>query len=172
MKFHRSWALAVLALSGIVDASAQVAAPPAPTAAEAAAPQPAAEARPGTGDVAVDRLLADIDAYAARYRASFIDELVRYFDAPRPLIGDVLGDRKWAAGDVYYACALARVSGRPCRALLDAWAQDNAQGWAPIAARMGVAKGSPQARRLREGIAESYARWARPLPDAAGETRP
>lgn len=168
--------VSVFGLSALAHASPQATAPkpvPAPvagsdaerTAGAAATPASAPDAGPGTGDSAIDHLLTDIDAYAARHRDAFIDELVRYFDAPRPLVTDLLvGERRWSAGDVYYACALARVAGRPCRALLDAWAADSSQGWAPIAARMGVAKGSPQARRLREGIAGSYVRWARPLP--------
>lgn len=176
MIFRSLLLVSALALSVSAHASPQAhAAKPAPAQpagsgadrATAGGDQAAAvpEARPGSGDPAIDHLLADIDAYAARHRDAFVDELVRYFDAPRPLVTDLLaGDRRWRAGDVYYACALARVAGRPCRALLDAWAADSTQGWGPIAARMGVAKGSPQARRLREGIDQSYARWARPLP--------
>jgi len=118
---------------------------------------------PRSGDAWTDRQLADVNAYAARYRDAFIDELVRYFDAPRELVTELLVERRWAPGDVYYACAIARVAGRPCRALADAWAQDYAEGWAPIARRMGIAPGSPEAMRLKLAFVDSYAHWARPV---------
>src|SRR5690554_3976980 len=66
---------------------------------------------PRTGDPVVDARLADVDRYAARYPKAFIDELVRYFDAPRPLLEDLLRRQATSPGDLYYACALARVSG-------------------------------------------------------------
>ena len=112
----------VLGLAMIAPASAQGAAPTAQARGAGASDEAAttgaraettADVVPGTGDAVVDRLLVDINDYAARHREAFIDELVRYFDAPRPLVTDVLVERRWAAGDVYYACALARVAGRP-----------------------------------------------------------
>ena len=128
-----------------------------------AAPETAAWA-PRTGDALVDARLADINVYAARFPDAFVDELVRYFDAPRPLIEELLGQGV-AAGDLYYACALARVTGRPCRGVIGTRQADGgAAGWEPIARRFGVEPGDARARRLREGIAESYAHWGRPLP--------
>lgn len=144
-------------------------APPAPGA--GAAPPAAVEApvaaawAPRTGDAVVDARLADINLYAARYPEAFLDELVRYFDAPRPLLRDLLGKDR-AAGDLYYACALARVTGRPCRGVIEAWQAAGDEGWEAVARRLGVEPGGARARRLREGIAESYARWERPLPAA------
>src|SRR5690554_471013 len=119
---------------------------------------------PGTGDAVVDARLADIDRYAARYPEAFVDELVRYFDAPGALIEDQLGKDR-APGDLYYACALARVSGRPCRGVLEAWIAGHEEGWQGTARDVGVVPGDARALRLREGIAESYARWGRPLPE-------
>jgi len=120
--------------------------------------------QPRTGDAVVDARLADVNRYAARYPEAFIDELVRYFDAPRPLLEDLLGKRAATPGDLYYACALARVSGRPCRGMLEAGIAGHADGWEGIARGVGVVPGDARARRLREGIEESYARWGRPLP--------
>lgn len=116
-----------------------------------------------TGDDSVDARLADIDRYAARYPDAFVDELVRYFDAPGELIEDQLEQGR-APGDLYYACALARVSGRPCRGVLEAWAAGHADGWEGIAREIGVVPGGARATRMREGVAESYLRWGRPLP--------
>lgn len=121
---------------------------------------------PGTGDAVVDARLADIDRYAARYPDAFVDELVRYFDAPGELIEDRLRRQASAPGDLYYACALARVSGRPCRGVLEAWIAGHDEGWKGIAREIGVVPGGARALRLREGIVESYARWGRPLPGA------
>lgn len=125
-----------------------------------------AEALQGTGDAVVDARLADIDVYAARYRQAFIDELVRYFDAPRPLIEELLEKSARSPGDLYYACALARVTGRPCRGVLEA--RDAAgvdAGWRVVAAGLGVQPDGARAKRLRDGIEDSYVRWGRPLPD-------
>lgn len=119
-----------------------------------------------TGDAVVDLRLADINRYAGRYPEAFLDELVRYFDAPRPLLQDLLLRQERAPGDLYYACALARVSGRPCRGVIDAWSAGHVDGWPGIARDLGVAPGDVRARRLREGMGESYRRWGRPLPDA------
>jgi hypothetical protein len=122
--------------------------------------------QPGTGDAVVDARLADINRYAARYPQAFIDELVRYFDAPRPLLEDLLLEQDRVPGDLYYACALARVSGRPCRGVLEARAAASAEdGWESIARGLGVAPGDARAKRLRVGIVDSYARWGRPLPE-------
>lgn len=118
---------------------------------------------PRSGDAWTDRQLADVNAYAARYRDAYTDELVRYFDAPRTLVTELVVERRWAPGDVYYACAIARVAGRPCRTVADAWAQEYADGWAPIARRMGIAPGSPEALRLKLAFVDSYAHWARPV---------
>lgn len=120
--------------------------------------------QPGTGDPVVDARLADINAYAARYPEAFIDELVRYFDAPRPLLEELLRAQERTPGDLYYACALARVSGRPCRGVLEARAAAPDGGWEAIARGIGVEPGGARARRLRDGITDSYARWGRPLP--------
>lgn len=121
---------------------------------------------PDTGDAVVDLRLADVNRYAGRYPEAFLDELVRYFDAPRPLLQDLLVRQERAPGDLYYACALARVSGRPCRGVIEAWSAGHEEGWQGIARDLGVVPGDARARRLREGMEASYRRWGRPLPDA------
>ena len=116
----------------------------------------------GTGDDWIDARLHDMDDYAARHRDAFIDEIVRYLEAPRPLVDEALGPGGMRAGDVYYACALARAGGRPCRTLLDAW-RDAAGSWESVAGRLEL---EPDARlhpRIRDDIRASYRRWARPI---------
>ena len=119
---------------------------------------------PDTGDARVDSRLQDTNRYAGRYPDAFVDELVRYFDAPRALLEDLLGRQERVPGDLYYACALARVTGRPCRGVIEAWSAGHADGWQGIARGLGVEPGDARAERLRDGIADSYRRWGRPLP--------
>lgn len=127
--------------------------------------QPAEHA--GSGDAWVDARLLDISRYGGAYRDAFVDELVRYHGAPRNLVDDLL-QRGWSPGDVYYACALASVSGRPCRELAEERMREGDQDWAAVAARLGLAPGAAQFQRLKRRIAASYARWGRPLPADAG----
>ena len=118
---------------------------------------------PRSGDVWVDTWLGDINRYGSRYRDPFIDELVRYHGAPRPLVLDLLDQRHWAPGDVYYACAMASLIGRPCRYVVDLYEADRGQGWGVIAQRLGIKPGSPEFHRLKKGFVPTYDRWARPI---------
>ena len=129
-------------------------------------------AEPRTGDAAMDARLADIDQYGTRYREAFVDELVRYRAAPRTLVGALLADEHWAPGDVYYACALAQVAGRPCSHVLERWREAHATGWGPVAEALGVTAGSDEQARLAEGMTASYRRWGRPLSAAAAAAPP
>lgn len=118
---------------------------------------------PRTGDDWVDQQLADINAYGARYPDAFIDEIVRYHHAPRELVSELVTSRGWAPGDVYYACAVAQIIGRPCRHVVDAWVRDHAQGWGEVAKRLGIEPGSDEFGRLKRGFVASYDRWGRPI---------
>ncbi len=131
--------------------------------APAHAQAPAPDWQPRSGDVWVDAWLGDINRYGARYREPFIDEMVRYYGAPRELVGELLGPRRWTPGDVYYACALAQVLGRPCRYVVAEWERDHAQGWGEIAQRLGVKPGSAEFHRLKRGFVPTYDRWGRPI---------
>lgn len=83
---------------------------------------------PRSGDVWVDSQLSDVNRYGSRYRQPFVDEMVRYYGAPRDLVSSLLVERHWAPGDVYYACAIAQILGRPCRYVVDIWERDHEQG--------------------------------------------
>lgn len=117
---------------------------------------------PRSGDVWVDTWLGDMNRYGSRYRDPFVDELVRYHDAPRNLVVDLL-TRRWAPGDIYFACALAKLSGHPCRYVVDLWERDHAKGWGAMAKQLGIRPGTPEFHRLKQGIVPSYDRWARPI---------
>ena len=118
---------------------------------------------PRSGDVWVDTWLGDMNRYGARYPEPFIDEMVRYHNAPRPLVVDLLQTRHWAPGDVYYACALASVLGRPCRYVVDQYEANRGQGWGVVAQRLGIKPGSAEFHRLKKGFVPTYDRWARPI---------
>ncbi len=118
---------------------------------------------PRSGDAWIDEHLSDINRYGHRYREAFIDEIVRYHDAPRELVSELIVERRWAPGDVYYACAIAQAIGRPCRYVVDAWSRDHGKGWGEVAEGLGVAPGSDEFHRLKRGFVPSYDRWNRPL---------
>jgi hypothetical protein len=118
---------------------------------------------PRSGDVWVDNWLGDMNRYGSRYPEPFIDEMVRYHNAPRPLVLELLETRHWAPGDVYYACALASVLGRPCRHVVDIYEADRGQGWGAVAHRLGIKPGSREFHQLKKGFVPTYDRWARPI---------
>lgn len=124
---------------------------------------------PRTGDPWIDQALGDINAYGGRYRGAFVDELVRYYGAPRDYVTTLLADEGWAPGDVYYACALGRAAGRSCRYVAEEWKQHKAQGWSALAGRLGIEPGPAAFGKLRKGFAGSYEHWARPLPQPPGK---
>lgn len=160
---HATWLLALLLAGGAAFAQ-QVPATP-------AAPAPAAEWAPRTGDAWVDAALADINAYGRRYPDAFADELARYHGAPRDVVSALLAAPAWTPGDVYFACALAQLIGRSCRYVADERQASPGEGWGALAQRLGVKPGSPEFHRLKDGFAGAYGRWGRPLPPpSAGKT--
>jgi hypothetical protein len=161
-------------IKGLLLACVLVGAPAGPARAQQApadAPPPATEWSPRTGDAWVDATLADLNAYGRRYPDAFADELARYHGAPRDVVEALLADPGWMPGDVYFACALAQAVGRSCRYVADARQADPAEGWGALAQRLGAAAGSPGFGRLKDGFADAYARWGRPLPPPAGRSR-
>lgn len=129
----------------------------------AAALDPVLSWNPRTGDAWVDVRLGDINQYANRYRAPFVDEMVRYYGAPRSLVDQLLNTRRWTPGDVYYACAIARTTGRACRDVVNAYDEDRGQGWGVIAKRMGIKPGSAHFHTLKRSFVRTYDRWGRPI---------
>lgn len=129
----------------------------------AQAQAPAAYA-PASGDAWVDRHLADINAYAARYPAAFADEMARYYAVPRAYVEAMQQQPDWTAGDIFMACALAQVVGQPCRVVVREWSRDHSGGWEAVAERLGASPGTPAFRRLRAALDATYRRWQRPHP--------
>ena len=119
--------------------------------------------QPRSGDAWIDRHLADINRYAARYPRSFADEVARYYSVPRDYVEAIQQQPTWVAGDIFMACALAQRIAQPCRLVVREWSRDHADGWAGVATRLQAKPGTESYRELRKDIEQTYARWARPL---------
>jgi hypothetical protein len=119
--------------------------------------------QPASGDAWIDRHLADMNDYAARYPQSFVDEVSRYYSVPREYVEALLQQPGWEPGDVFMACALGRILAQPCRKVVREWSRDHVEGWRNVASRMKSRPDQPVTQELRKNIRESYGRWARPL---------
>lgn len=116
-----------------------------------------------TGDVWVDSRLGEINDYGRQYRDPFIGEMTGHYGAPRSLVVELLDQRRWNPGDVYYACALASVLRLPCRDVVREYDRNPGQGWGNVAKRMGIKPGSAQFHALKRGTANTYDRWGYPV---------
>ncbi|MGO4777885.1 hypothetical protein AB4084_20655, partial [Lysobacter sp. 2RAB21] len=116
-----------------------------------------------TGDVWVDTRLGEINDYGRRYPEPFVDEVSGYYGAPRSYVEELLQRRRWAPGDVYYACALARSLGVPCQNVVREYDRNPGQGWGAVAQRMGIKPGSPAFHALKRGAVTTYDRWGYPI---------
>lgn len=124
---------------------------------------------PRTGDTWVDARLGDINVFARGNTDGFIDDVVVSYGAPRYLVREYYYDRRWAPGDIYYACALAYQLGRPCLDVLRIYERDHGQGWGAIAKRLGIKPGSAEFHALKGGVGKGHERMrGRGGPKAAG----
>ncbi|MET0289571.1 MAG: hypothetical protein ABW178_08085 [Pseudoxanthomonas sp.] len=112
----------------------------------------------------MDARLVDMAEYARMYPDAFIDEIGRYLDVPRGYASALLTQQGWRAGDVWYACALGKVIGQPCRAVVRARSHSPETTWAEVAGVLDVALDRRQRQSLRALSERSYQHWARPLP--------
>lgn len=111
---------------------------------------------PRTGDAFVDAQLGDINVFASGNTDGFIDDVVLSFGAPRYLVREYYYDRRWAPGDIYYACAIAYQLRRPCVEVLDIYERDHGQGWGVIARRLGIQPGSPAFHALKGKVGQGH----------------
>jgi len=151
------WILAGLAACTAAPALAQQAAAPANPAAITV------EAPYTTGDAWIDRQLADIDAYARRYPASFLDELERHLAVRRRYAEEVLAAQGWRAGDLYFACAWAQAARLSCRELVRAYSRSPVRDWQAALKTLPVPPANANYRQVRHAIVASYDRWDRPI---------
>lgn len=161
--------LCLVASVSLVPAAETSAQESAAASAQAAPAETAGQPVRGTGDAWLDARLADIDRYAARYPDAFADELERYAGVPREYVGGLLAQPRWAGGDAWFACFLARAVQATCRSVVRTRTRLGPEAdWEAVAAEFDAAPGSDAYARVRLALADSYRRWDRPLqPDAA-----
>lgn len=111
---------------------------------------------PRTGDAFVDAQLGDINVFATGNTDGFIDDVVVSFGAPRYLVRELYYDRRWAPGDIYYACAIAFQLRRPCLEIINIYERDHGQGWGVIAQRLGIKPGSPAFHALKGNVGRGH----------------
>ena len=114
---------------------------------------------PRTGDVWIDTQLGQVNDYGRRDRNYFVDDMVNNFGAPRYLVNNLLDTRRWAPGDVYYACALAYQAHRPCGDAVRAYDENKGKGWGVVAMRMGIKPGSAEFHALKGQVGKSNGRY-------------
>lgn len=124
---------------------------------------------PRTGDAWVDARLGDINLFASGNLDGFVDEVVVGFGAPRPLVREYIVERRWAPADVYYACAIAHYTRRPCIEVIRVWESDHGQGWGAVAQRLGIKPGSPAFHALKGEVGKSHEKWQGGRPAHAGD---
>jgi hypothetical protein len=111
---------------------------------------------PRTGDTFVDAQLGDINVFASGNRNGFIDDVVVSFGAPRYLVTEYYVERRWAPGDIYYACAIAYHLGRPCLEIIRVYERDHGMGWGAIAQRLGIKPGSAAFHALKGHVGKGH----------------
>ena len=111
---------------------------------------------PRTGDAFVDAQLGDINVFASGNTDGFIDDVVVSFGAPRYLVREYYLERRWAPGDLYYACAIAYQLGRPCLEIIRIYERDHGMGWGAIAKRLGIKPGSPAFHALKGNVGKGH----------------
>jgi len=114
---------------------------------------------PRTGDSWMDSQLGDMNRDARNHGDGFMHDVVFSFGAPRVLVRDLYYDRRWAPGDIYYACALARALHRPCVEIVDVYERDHGRGWGNIAKSLGIKPGSAEFHALKGNVGKSNGKF-------------
>jgi hypothetical protein len=113
---------------------------------------------PRTGDVWLDARLGEINTYGRGNPDYFYDDLYSNYGAPRDYVRELYEVRRWAPGDIYYACALAQLLDRPCREIVSDYDRHPGQGWGALAQRMGIKPGSAEFHALKGRVDKGHGR--------------
>ena len=113
---------------------------------------------PRTGDVWLDTRLGEINTYGRGNPDYFYDDMYSNYGAPREYVRELYEDRRWAPGDIYYACTLAQLLNRPCREIVSDYDRHPGQGWGAVAKRMGIKPGSAQFHALKGRVDKGHGR--------------
>ncbi len=111
---------------------------------------------PRTGDVWLDTRLGEINTYGRSDPDYFYDDMYSSYGVPRDYVRELYTDRRWAPGDIYYACALAQMLDRPCREIVSDYDRHPGQGWGALAKRMGIKPGSEQFHALKGRVGKGH----------------
>lgn len=114
---------------------------------------------PRTGDVWMDVQLREMNVYTRDNNEDFINDVAMGFSVPRLLVREYVVERRWAPGDVYYACALAYQVRKPCLDTLREYDKNNGQGWGVIAKRMGIKPGTAEFQNLKGRVSNSNGKF-------------
>jgi hypothetical protein len=114
----------------------------------------------GIAGIANAQVIGYMNSYGRNYNDNFVDDIVSNFGAPRYLVNDLLTTRRWNPGDVYYACALAYQTRRPCGDVVNMYEQNKGQGWGVVAQRMGIKPGSVEFHALKGQMGKSHGRYS------------
>ena len=127
---------------------------------------------PRTGDAVLDADLIALDHSARANHAALIDAMVSELGAPRYLLREYLGPKRWAPGDVYCACAIAYELQRPCAQVLREYEAQRAEGWHAFARRFGLLPGTPGFEALKQRIGRAGTKLAAlktPVPEVKAD---
>lgn len=111
---------------------------------------------PRTGDVWLDTRLGEINTYGRGDPNYFYDDMSSSYGVPRDYVRELYVDRRWAPGDIYYACALAQMLDRPCREIVSDYDRHPGQGWGALAKRMGIKPGSAEFHALKGRVGKGH----------------
>jgi len=116
---------------------------------------------PRSGDAWIDAQLGDVNVFARGNLDGYVDEVVVSTGAPRDYVQEMVVDRGWAPGDVYYACLIARQLGRPCTYVVEAYEREmrgRGRGWGVLAQELGIRPGSAEFHALKGGVGQGNGR--------------
>jgi hypothetical protein len=116
---------------------------------------------PRSGDAWIDAQLGDVNVFARGNLDGYVDEVVVSTGAPRYYVQEMVVDRGWAPGDVYYACLIARQLGRPCAYVVDAYEREmrgRGRGWGALAQELGIRPGTAEFHALKDGVGQGNGR--------------
>lgn len=110
---------------------------------------------PRSGDAWIDARLGDVNVFARGNLDGYVDEVVVSTGAPAYFVRELVLERDWAPGDVYYACLIARELGWPCLRVVEAYereARGRGRGWGALAQELGIRPGSAAFHELKSGV--------------------
>ena len=111
----------------------------------------------GLGDAALEASLNDIGASAKVDMAGFQAEISLTWGQPVSGVQLALSQGLQPA-EVYFAAALANISGKPLTTVVELYKKDKAKGWGALAKELGIKPGSKEFKALKDRSANSSAK--------------